>query len=88
MTKPLLIATALVALFLPIRSAHAQTHPADRSHSAPMRVLLLDGQSGGPWHNWRLTTPVLREELDETGLFQVTVLTAPPSDGDFSAFKP
>lgn len=88
MTKPLLIAAALVAASLPVFSAQAQTHPADRSHSAPLRVLLLDGQSGGPWHNWRLTTPVLGEELEETGLFQVTVLTAPPSDGDFSAFKP
>ena len=60
-------------------AAHGQT---------PIRVLLLDGQSGGPFHNWRLTTPVLKAELDETGLFQVTVLTAPPSDGDFSGFKP
>jgi type 1 glutamine amidotransferase len=51
-------------------------------------VLLLDGESGGPYHNWRLTTPVLKAELEETGLFEVTVLTAPPSNGDFSNFKP
>jgi uncharacterized protein len=88
MTKPLLIAAALLATLLPIVSAHAQTHPGATTHSAPIRVLLLDGQSGGPWHNWRLTTPILREELEETGLFHVTVLTAPPSDGDFSTFKP
>jgi hypothetical protein len=55
---------------------------------APLRILLLDGQSGGPFHNWQLTTPVLKAELEETGLFEVTVLTAPPSDGDFSNFKP
>jgi len=55
---------------------------------SPIRVLLLDGESGGPYHNWKLTTPVLREILDETGLFQVTVLTAPPHDGDFSNFHP
>src|ERR1035438_921833 len=54
----------------------------------PIRVLLLDGQSGGAYHNWRLTTPVLKAELEETGLFQVTVITAPPSDGDFSGFEP
>jgi type 1 glutamine amidotransferase len=53
-----------------------------------IRVLLLDGQSAGPYHNWRLTTPVLKEELEETGLFQITVMTAPPSDGDFGNFKP
>lgn len=50
--------------------------------------MLLDGQSGGPYHNWQLTTPVLKKELEETGLFQVDVVTAPPSGGDFSRFKP
>jgi type 1 glutamine amidotransferase len=52
------------------------------------RVMLLDGQSGGPYHAWRLTTPVLKKELQDTGLFQVDVITAPESGGDFSAFKP
>jgi len=56
--------------------------------AAPIRVLLLDGASGGAYHNWRQTTPVLKAELEETGLFEVTVLSAPPSGGDFSAFKP
>jgi type 1 glutamine amidotransferase len=56
-------------------------------HAGRIRVLLLDGQSGGPYHNWRLTTPVLRKELEETGLFAVTVVTA-PQDGDFSNFSP
>jgi type 1 glutamine amidotransferase len=56
--------------------------------AAPIRVMLLDGASGGTFHNWRLTTPVLKTELEETGLFQVTVVTAPPADGDFSNFKP
>jgi len=51
-------------------------------------VLILDGESGGPYHNWKATTPVLREELEETGLFDVEVLTAPPKDGDFSRFHP
>jgi type 1 glutamine amidotransferase len=50
--------------------------------------MLLDGQSGGAYHAWQQTTPVLKKELDETGLFQVEVVTAPPSGGDFSRFKP
>jgi hypothetical protein len=54
----------------------------------PIRVMILDGESAGPYHKWELTTPVLRKELDETGLFQVDVITAPPADGNFSAFKP
>lgn len=54
----------------------------------PIRVLLLDGQSAGLFHNWRATTPVLKMELEETGLFVVTVISAPASDGDFANFKP
>ena len=55
---------------------------------APIRVMLLDGQSGGPYHDWKATTPVLKHELEQTGLFQVDVVTAPASGGDFSNFKP
>ena len=54
----------------------------------PIRVMLLDGESGGPYHKWKLTTPVLRKQLEETGLFHVDVVTAPPAGADFSAFKP
>ena len=54
----------------------------------PIRVMLLDGESGGPYHKWKTTTPVLKKELEETGLFQVDVVTAPPSGSDFSGFRP
>ncbi len=54
----------------------------------PIRVMLLDGESAGPYHKWKLTTPLLRKQLEETGLFEVEVVTAPPASGDFSAFKP
>ena len=50
--------------------------------------MLLDGESGGPWHKWQLTTPVLKKQLEETGLFQVDVVTAPPAGADFTTFKP
>ena len=56
--------------------------------AAPIKVMLLDGQSGGPYHAWQLTTPVLKKELEETGLIQVDVVTAPLSGGDFSSFQP
>jgi uncharacterized protein len=54
----------------------------------PIRVMLLDGESGGSYHKWQLTTPVLRKQLEETGLFKVDVVTAPPANGDFAAFRP
>jgi len=55
--------------------------------ASPVRVMLLDGESGGPWHKWQLTTPVLKKVLEDGG-FQVDVVTAPPKDGDFSSFMP
>src|SRR3954464_5217774 len=57
-------------------------------HAAPIRVMLLDGQSGGPYHDWRATTPVMKKQLEQTGLFQVDVVTAPASGADFSNFHP
>jgi type 1 glutamine amidotransferase len=54
----------------------------------PIRVMLLDGEQAGPFHAWRETTPYLKMMLQQAGLFQVDVVTAPPADGDFSNFKP
>src|SRR3954465_10847780 len=62
--------------------------PAAGMQAAPIRVMLLDGQSGGTYHDWRATTPVMKKQLEQTGLFQVDVVTAPASGGDFSNFHP
>ncbi len=56
--------------------------------ASPILVMILDGESGGTYHNWRVTTQVLKKELDEVGLFKVDVVTAPPLDGDFNSFRP
>jgi type 1 glutamine amidotransferase len=54
----------------------------------PIRVMILDGESGGPYHAWQQTTPYLKRMLTDAGIFQVDVVTAPPKDGDFSSFNP
>lgn len=54
----------------------------------PIKVMILDGASGGAYHDWRLTTLIMQRELEETGLFDVTVIHAPPADGDFADFHP
>ncbi len=77
--------TLLLPAILILASTFAQpTHAA----APTIKVMLLDGESGGTYHAWQLTTPVLKKELDETGLFQVEVVTAPPAGGDFANFKP
>ncbi len=51
-----------------------------------MRVMLLDGQNN---HNWQSTSPVLKKLLDETALFDTTIVTAPDvSAPEFASFKP
>jgi uncharacterized protein len=62
--------------------------PLPLAAAPPIRIMLLDGESGGPYHKWQLTTPVLKKVLEETGLFQVEVVTAPPAGGDFTSFRP
>jgi uncharacterized protein len=56
--------------------------------AGPIPVMLLDGESAGSYHKWALTTPVLKKQLEEAGLFQVDIVTAPPAGGDYNAFKP
>src|SRR6185295_11939817 len=54
----------------------------------PIMAMILDGQSGGTYHAWQQVTPVLKKQLEDTGLFHVDVVTSPVSTGDFSNFKP
>jgi uncharacterized protein len=63
-------------------------HPPAPSKSKPISVLLVDGESAGPYHDWVLTTSVLKRELEESGIFRVTVATSPRFGEDFSKFRP
>lgn len=56
--------------------------------AGPIPVMILDGQSGGPYHDWRRVTAALKKQLEETGLFQVDVVTSPEWGGDFNRFRP
>src|SRR5689334_17171439 len=78
MTRYALVFGITAILALVAQSANA---------AGPIPVMILDGQSAGPYHDWQHTTPVLKKELEETGLFQVEVVTA-PANGDFSQFHP
>jgi type 1 glutamine amidotransferase len=54
----------------------------------PIMAMILDGQSGGTYHDWQSVTPVLKKQLEDTGLIHADVVTSPVSTGDFSNFKP
>jgi uncharacterized protein len=69
-------------------AAAAVTAGSAQGTATPIPVMILDGESAGPYHDWRRVTQALRTMLDETELFAVTVVTAPPPGGDFAAFAP
>lgn len=43
----------------------------------PLRVLILTGESDYPYHDWRSTTPFLRNLLQRTGRFEVKAAEEP-----------
>jgi type 1 glutamine amidotransferase len=53
-----------------------------------INVMLLDGESGGPYHDWPAVTDALVSILDAAGIFAVRVVSTPPADGDFAGFMP
>jgi hypothetical protein len=56
--------------------------------AAPIPVMILDGESGGPYHDWARVTALLERVLDETGLFEVEIVTAPAAGGACGAVAP
>lgn len=80
---------ALGAMVLFVFEMHgASEGQAPAAGGSPLRVMLLDGESGGPWHKWPLTSQALGKALGDAKLFRVEVVTAPSADGDFSGFSP
>jgi len=43
------------------------------AEAPPLRVLMLTGESDLPYHDWRSTSPFLRDVLERTGRFDVKV---------------
>jgi len=52
---------------------------------APSRALIVSGQNN---HNWQGSTPVLKQVLENSGLFSVDVAQTPATGKDMSTFKP
>jgi uncharacterized protein len=50
-----------------------------------LRALIIDGQNN---HEWKVTTPLLRQALESSGRFSVDVATTPPAGKDMSGFRP
>src|SRR5579862_6231422 len=59
---------AIAALLLPL--LHAKP-------TARIKTLILTGESDTQYHDWRVTTPFLRNLLESTGRFEVKVIERP-----------
>ncbi|MFO8014174.1 MAG: ThuA domain-containing protein [Phycisphaerae bacterium] len=78
MRTPTLLVTACAALLV-------LAAPAVTAAEPPLKCLIVDGQNN---HNWKETTPIMKEILEETGLFTVDVATSPAKNEDMSGFTP
>ena len=79
----LVIAAALVvAVFVAKSAVFAQ---------APIKVLLVTGQSNR-FHNWVISSRIVKRELEASSRFVVTLMTTPPNGSppnqDMSSFTP
>jgi type 1 glutamine amidotransferase len=61
------------------------------SAQTPIQVLLVTGQSNR-YHNWEVSSPIVKRQLEESGRFAVSVQTTPPKgttpNQDMSSFAP
>lgn len=73
-----------VAIFI-AATAVMFAQESGKADGSKIRALIVDGQNN---HNWRETTPVLKQDLEEAGIFTVDVATSPDKGQDFSNFKP
>jgi len=48
-------------------------------------TLIITGQNN---HNWKASSPVLKQILDETGLFKSEIMITPDKGGDMKTFNP
>lgn len=77
---------ANLAVLLTLVAALGMTADNPTGAAEPIRVLILDGEN--PYHDWRITTPLLQHLLRESGRFVVDVATAPTEDQDMSGYRP
>ncbi len=63
----------------------ADSPATGKADGTAIKVLIVDGQNN---HNWRETTPVIKEYLEQAGIFTVDVATSPDKGKDNSQFKP
>lgn len=52
-----------------------------------IKALIVTGQNS-QWHPWELSSPILKQMLEQTGLFKVDMAISPPGDEGIKDFRP
>lgn len=55
------------------------------NETATYKTLIITGQNN---HNWQVSSPILKQILDQSGLFTAEIMTTPAKGGDMTAFAP
>jgi uncharacterized protein len=63
----------------------ASTFSAEAPAADKLRALIIDGQNN---HEWKTTTPLIKQALESSGRFKVDVATSPAAGQDMSGFRP
>lgn len=74
---------AVLVLFLLSTLIHPSL--SARDETAPQKVLIVTGQN---YHDWKMTSAVLKQILEDTGLFRADIAVSPPAKSDMSGFRP
>ena len=85
-TKRILATAAPAAVFL-LFLLSTLFSPLLRAQVAatPIKTLIVTGQN---YHDWKTTSAVLKQILEDTGLFRADIVVSPPSGSDISGFQP
>ena len=73
-----IVVLTVVCCLSPFGPSLSRGQSTSRAHE-PLRVLIVDGHN--PYHDWQVTTPLLKQILEDSGRFTVDVATAPVPAG-------
>jgi type 1 glutamine amidotransferase len=65
----------------------AMVASVSKAGETPLKALIVNGQTN-MWHDWQVSSPIIKQILEQTGLFNVDVATSPPRGGNMEDFKP
>ncbi len=74
-----------VAVGVLLISAMLAAADTPKKENEKLRVLIIDGQNN---HDWKTTTPLLKNALEHARIFKVDVATSPPTGADMRNFRP